>query len=170
MTLFFALAAYALAMTAANLILAGAVGAWGRESIAIVSPLNAFFLIGLDLAMRDWLQVQLSRTCMLLLIAGTGLLTYFLNPGAGHIAVASAVAFTGAALVDWSIFTRLRARPWIFRSNASNAGGALVDSLIFPALTFGALMPQVVVLQFLAKTAGGAIWSWLIARRLGGVR
>lgn len=165
MNLYAALTLYAVAMTAANLILAGAVSTWGRGAIAIVSPLNAFFLIGLDLALRDWLHVRLSRIEMLLLIAGTGLLTYLLNPAAGHIAVASACAFTAAAMVDWSIFTRLRNHPWLIRSNASNAGGALVDSLVFPTLAFGALMPQVVVLQFLAKTAGGAFWAWVLSRR-----
>lgn len=167
MNLYAALALYALAMTAANLVLAGAIGTWGRGAIAIVSPLNAFFLIGLDLALRDWLHVRLGRIEMLVLIAGTGLLTYLLNPGAGQIAVASACAFTAAALVDWSIFIRLRGRPWLFRCNASNAGGALVDSLVFPTLAFGALMPQVIVLQFLAKTAGGAFWTWVLARRQG---
>lgn len=165
MNLYAALALYAVAMTAANLILAGAVSTWGRGAIAIVSPLNAFFLIGLDLALRDWLHVRLSRIEMLVLIAGTGLLTYLLNPAAGHIAVASACAFTAAAMVDWSIFTRLRNRPWLVRSNASNAGGALIDSLVFPTLAFGALMPQVAVLQFLAKTSGGAFWAWALSRR-----
>lgn len=165
MNLYAALTLYAVAMTAANLILAGAVSTWGRGAIAIVSPMNAFFLIGLDLALRDWLHVRLSRIEMLLLIAGTGLLTYLLNPAASHIAVASACAFTAAAMVDWSIFTRLRYRPWLVRSNASNTGGALVDSLVFPTLAFGVLMPQVVVLQFLAKTAGGAFWAWVLSRR-----
>ena len=167
MNLYAALALYALAMTVANLILAGAVGTWGRGVIAIVSPLNAFFLIGLDLALRDWLHVRLGRIEMLVLIAGTGLLTYILAPEAGRIAVASAGAFTVAAMVDWSIFTRLRERAWAFRCNASNTGGALVDSLVFPTLAFGVLMPQVIALMFLAKTAGGAFWTWVLTRRQG---
>jgi hypothetical protein len=29
-------------------------------------------------------------------------------------------------------------------------------------LAFGALMPQIVVAQFAAKVAGGALWAWAI--------
>lgn len=42
--------------------------------------------------------------------------------------------------------------------------GAAVDSLIFPTLAFGALMPHIVLLQFVAKVAGGAMWAALFAR------
>jgi hypothetical protein len=80
------------------------------------------------------------------------------------IAVASTVAFTAAALVDWAVFARLPGS-WLRRSNASNVAGAAVDSLIFPTLAFGALMPQIVLLQFAAKVAGGAVWSYLLRPR-----
>lgn len=43
---------YAAAMTVANLSIAH-FGPW-------VSPTNAFLLIGLDLALRDWLHVRLN--------------------------------------------------------------------------------------------------------------
>lgn len=81
----FAIVIYAVAMTCANLSIA-AFGPW-------VSPINAFFLIGLDLALRDWLHVRLRVWQMGALIAATGLLTYILNPSAQHIAIASAVSF-----------------------------------------------------------------------------
>lgn len=86
-----------------------------------------------------------------------------LNPAAGKIAVASSAAFTAAALVDWAAFARLRGS-WLFRANGSNVAGAAVDSLIFPTLAFGALMPHIVALQFVAKVAGGAMWAALLAR------
>jgi uncharacterized PurR-regulated membrane protein YhhQ (DUF165 family) len=54
----------------------------------------------------------------------------------------------------------------IDRANGSNMAGAAVDSLIFPTLAFGALMPHIVLLQFVAKVAGGAIWAALLARTL----
>ena len=146
---------YAAAMTLANL----SVAAFGPA----ISPVNAFVLIGLDLALRDWLHVRLKAWQMGALIASTGLLTYALNPSVGMIAVASACAFSAAALVDWVTFTRLRGS-WLFRANGSNVAGAAVDSLIFPALAFGALMPHIVVLQFVAKVAGGAVWAWVLAR------
>jgi uncharacterized PurR-regulated membrane protein YhhQ (DUF165 family) len=146
---------YATAMTLANL----SVAAFGPA----ISPLNAFVLIGLDLALRDWLHVRLKAWQMLALIVAAGALTYMLNPAAGKIAVASSVAFTAAALVDWATFARLRGT-WLFRANGSNVAGAAVDSLIFPTLAFGALMPHIVALQFVAKVVGGAIWAWVLAR------
>ena len=81
---------YAAAMTLANL----SVAAFGPA----ISPLNAFVLIGLDLALRDWLHVRLKAWQMLALIVAAGALTYLLNPAAGKIAVASSAAFTAAAL------------------------------------------------------------------------
>lgn len=146
---------YAAAMTLANLSIAH----WGPW----VSPINAFVLIGLDLALRDWLHMRLRLWQMGALIASTGLLTFAFNPAAGHIAVASAVAFTAAALVDWSVFVRLPGS-WLRRANGSNVAGAAVDSLIFPTLAFGVLMPHIVALQFVAKVAGGAIWAALLNR------
>lgn len=151
-----AILVYAAAMTAANLIIA-AVGPW-------VSPINAFFLIGLDLALRDWLHVRLRPIQMLSLIAVSGALTFILNPAAGQIAIASAVAFTAGAMVDWATFLRLRGS-WLRRANGSNVAGAAVDSLVFPTLAFGALMPGIVVAQFAAKVAGGAVWALILCRR-----
>lgn len=148
--LLIAIVVYAIAMTLANLSIA-AFGPW-------VSPINAFVLIGLDLALRDWLHVRLKVWQMGSLIAFTGLLTFVLNPAAGQIAIASAVAFTAAAVVDWSVFARLRGS-WMFRANGSNVAGAAIDSLIFPTLAFGVLMPHIVAMQFVAKVAGGAAWS-----------
>lgn len=146
---------YAAAMTLANL----SVAAFGPA----ISPVNAFVLIGLDLALRDWLHVRLKVWQMLALIVATGALTYILNPAAGKIAVASSAAFTAAALVDWLTFARLRGS-WLFRANGSNVAGAAVDSLIFPTLAFGALMPHIVLLQFVAKVLGGSVWAALLAR------
>ena len=156
MTLYFAIAVYAIAMTLANLSIA-TFGPW-------VSPINAFVLIGLDLALRDWLHVRLKLWQMGALIASTGVLTFALNPTAGQIAIASAVAFTAAALVDWGTFARLRGS-WMLRANGSNVAGAAVDSLIFPTIAFGVLMPHIVAMQFVAKIAGGAIWTWLLNRK-----
>lgn len=150
-----AIAAYAAAMILANLSVA-AFGPW-------VSPINAFVLIGLDLALRDWLHVRLRVWQMGALIASTGALTYLLNPAAGQIALASSVAFTAAALVDWGVFMRVPGS-WLKRSNTSNVAGAAVDSLVFPTLAFGALMPQIVLAQFAAKVAGGAVWALLLRR------
>lgn len=153
----YAILAYAVAMTCANLSIA-AFGPW-------VSPINAFFLIGLDLALRDWLHVRLRPWQMGALIAATGLLTYLLNPSAQHIAIASAASFALAAVVDWFAFSKIGGS-WLRRSLGSNVAGAAVDSLVFPTLAFGVLKPAIVLAQFAAKVAGGSIWAWLISRRL----
>lgn len=155
MTLSIAIFFYAVAMTLANLIVAH-FGPW-------ISPINAFFLIGLDLALRDWLHVKLRAWQMLALISATGALTYVLNPAAGMIAVASACAFSVGALADWTTFANLRGS-WLRRANGSNIAGAAVDSLIFPTLAFGALMPRIVAMQFVAKVAGGALWALVLSR------
>jgi len=152
-----AAAVYALAMTLANLSIA--------EFGKIAIPINAFLLIGLDLALRDWLHVRVKAWQMAALIAFSGAMTYALNPAAGHIAIASACAFMAAALADWAVFARMRGS-WMMRANGSNVAGALVDSIVFPAMAFGGLDPLIVAQMFIAKVAGGAMWAWLIGRKL----
>ena len=153
----FAIVVYTLAMAGANL----SVAVFGPS----VTPINAFLLIGLDLTLRDWLHVRLRVWHMGALIAFTGALSYALNPSTGHIAIASAIAFTFAALVDWGMFVRIKG-PWLLRANGSNMAAAAVDSIIFPTIAFGALMPQVVLAQFVAKSLGGAMWAWFLSRFL----
>lgn len=146
---------YAAAMVAANASVA-VFGAW-------VSPINSFVLIGLDLALRDLLHFKLTRIGMAALIAGAGLATYVLNAAPPQIAIASAVAFAVAACADWFTFSALQGRSWLRRSNCSNIVGAGFDSMIFPTLAFGVVMPGVIAMQFAAKVIGGAIWSGIIA-------
>jgi uncharacterized PurR-regulated membrane protein YhhQ (DUF165 family) len=153
----FALIAYAVAMIAANLLVA----TFGPS----VTAINAFLLIGLDLTLRDWLHFRLKTWQMGGLIIGTGLITYALNPASGMIAVASAVSFLAASIVDWAIFVKTTGS-WIKRANVSNTAGAAVDSLLFPTIAFGALMPEIVALQFVAKVSGGAIWSYVLEKKL----
>lgn len=155
MALFVAIFIYSAAMTVANLLVA--------ELGAVVTPFIAFFLIGLDLVLRDWLQVKLQIWQMAALIALTGFLTYALNPTADRIAIASAIAFTAAAVFDWLAFSLLKGA-WIRRSIGSNIAGSAVDSLIFPTIAFGSLMPGIVLAQFVAKIAGGAVWAWGLSK------
>lgn len=151
---------YVAAIVAANLSIA-AFGPW-------VSPINAFVLIGLDFALRDYLHERwrgaLLWPRMLALIAVAGILSFALNPAAGRIAVASLLAFTSAAMVDALVFHHMGRHTYLQRSNASNAAGAMVDSLIFPAVAFGVWLPAVVALQFAAKVFGGAVWAFVLSR------
>jgi len=148
----FALIAYAVAMTTANLLVA----TFGPS----ISPLNSFLFIGLDLSLRDWLHVRLKTWQMGCLILGTGVLTYFLNPAAEMIAIASSVSFLISSIVDWFVFTKTNGS-WLKRANFSNAAGSIVDSMLFPTIAFGVLMPEIIVLQFFAKLSGGFVWSYL---------
>jgi queuosine precursor transporter len=151
-----ALFAYATAMVVANLLVAF----FGPS----IMPLLAFVLIGLDLALRDWLHVRVQPWRMGVLILGTSVLTLILNPAAQQIAVASAVSFCVAAMADWMTFAKVSGS-WFRRSASSNVTGAAVDSVIFPTLAFGVLMPQIVLAQFAAKVLGGTLWTWLLSRR-----
>lgn len=154
--LILAVALFAATIIAANLLVA--------QFGPAITPVLAFVLIGLDLALRDWLHLRLKPWQMGALILGTSGVTYLVNPAAQTIAIASAVSFCFAALADWLVFVRIPGS-WFKRSVSSNVAGAAVDSLLFPTLAFGVLMPQIVVAQFAAKVLGGAVWAWLLKRK-----
>jgi queuosine precursor transporter len=152
------IAIYIAAMVTANLLVWW-LGPW-------FSPINAFVLIGLDLTMRDVLHERLDRWQLAAVVLAGGAITWGVNPAASMIAIASATAFIAAAVADWLVYAALRSYPWLMRSNASNAVGAAVDSVLFPTIAFGTFMPAIIGLQFLAKVGGGAVWSLAMAPML----
>lgn len=146
-----------------SIVLANMLLAWFGP---IVSIFNAFVLIGLDLSLRDrlhdaWEGKQLWLKMFALVCTGS-LLTILLNLEAMPIAIASAVAFGVSGLGDAYAYQFLRKYQYLLRVNGSNVVGSALDSLIFPTLAFGVLMPEIVAGQFLAKCAGGGIWSYLL--------
>jgi hypothetical protein len=145
-------------LTLANLLVAW-LGPW-------FSPINAFVLIGLDLVLRDKLHDLWQGNRLVLrmfgVIAVAGLISWVINKDAGMIAIASVVSFMVAMTVDALIYQKLKNRPWFQRTNGSNIGGAATDSVLFPTIAFGSLMPEIVALQFAAKVAGGFFWSLVI--------
>lgn len=151
----FAIFIYSGALLLANLS-AATFGPW-------VTPLNAFVLIGLDLALRDLLHTRLRWWQMLLVIAATSAASWFISRDAGQIAVAGAAAFFLAGTVDWLVFAKTRGS-WAKRAHKSNLAGAAVDSLVFPLIAFGGFLPLIVIGQFAAKTVGAALWVWVIQR------
>jgi uncharacterized PurR-regulated membrane protein YhhQ (DUF165 family) len=153
----FLIAIYAVAIISANLL----VSKFGPS----ITPINAFFLIGLDLALRNYLALKMSKFQMAAMIVGTGVISYAVNPATGMIAIASGVAFTLAALADWATFNTVSGQ-WMKRNLAGNSAGALVDSIIFPTIAFGSLMPVIVLAQFVAKVAGGTFFGYIIQKRL----
>lgn len=132
------------------------------------SIFNAFLLIGLNLATRDKLHdlwgKQVARNMFFLIVAG-GVISYAMNTGAGRIALASVAAFILSEALDATVYHLRRHRPYLIRSNTSNVFGAAVDSVIFPILAFGGFPIAIILGQFLAKVAGGAMWSFLLSIR-----
>jgi hypothetical protein len=133
-------ALYLAAIVAANL----SVAAFGPG----VTIINAFWLIGLDLTLRDRLH---------------GLISYVLNVDAGPIALASTVAFAVSAGLDATAYALLEPYRRLIRINGSNVVGAAADSILFPTLAFGAFLWPIVLGQFAAKVAGGFLWSLILA-------
>lgn len=127
-------------------------------------PINSFALIGLDMVARDKLHDKMGFKKVMALTAIAGFASYLINPESGRIAVASLAAFGLSQAANAIAYQRLIKREWMQRSNASNAVGALVDSVLFPALAFGAFLPTASTAQFIAKVSGGAVWSWLLRK------
>lgn len=130
-----------------------------------VSPINAFLLIGLDLTIKDYLQIKMKPAQIMLLIITSGVISYALNPAIGMIAVASVIAFIVSSLVDYGVFSITKGS-WIRRANSSNIAGAVVDSILFPTIAFGAFMPMIVLMQIIAKVSGGFLFSLAINKRV----
>lgn len=127
------------------------------------SVFNAFVLIGFDLSARDalhyrWRNQHLKRKMLCLVLTGS-ILSFVLNRDTAQIAIASAVAFSLSALADTVAYQALWYRNLMVKINGSNAVGAALDSLVFPTLAFGAVMPHIIAAQFTAKVLGGFVWS-----------
>jgi queuosine precursor transporter len=155
------IALYLIAIVAANLLVA-------KFGIAIVM-INAFVFIGLDLTMRDALHEQWDGRNLwakMALLIGTGsLLSALLNWQVAPIALASFIAFTGAGIADSLTYHVLGAKTRLIRMNGSNVIAAVVDSFLFPAIAFGfPLLIPVMLGQFVAKVAGGFVWSLLLVQ------
>jgi uncharacterized PurR-regulated membrane protein YhhQ (DUF165 family) len=157
---------YLSAIVLANL----SVGYFGPSAVVV----NAFLFIGLDLTSRDKLHETWSKKGlvwkMALLIAVGSFLSWVFNQGVAKIAIASFVAFAVSAIVDTAVYSMLHAQPRWIRINGSNIPSALVDSLIFPTLTFGSFMPWIVAGQFAAKVLGGLLWMIILNKRAGNAK
>ena len=153
------IALYLAAIVGANLIVSALGPGW--------SPITAFRFLGRDLTTRDALHDRWRTHLwakMAALIAAGSVLSAALSWQARQIALASFVAFCLSGLTDTLIYHILRAMPRLTRVNGSNIASALVDSVVFPTLAFSTFMPIVVLGQFIAKVAGGALWAWVLVR------
>ena len=151
---------YLVAIVAANL----SVAHWGPSATIV----NAFLFIGLDLTSRDrlhdaWHGRGLWWKMALLVVAGSAL-SWIMNRAAARIALASLASFALAGLCDTIIYHFLRNKARILRVNGSNMVSALVDSIAFPTIAFGAFLPLIILGQFAAKVVGGFLWSLVLWR------
>lgn len=158
----------------AAIVIANLTIAWFGAGMAIP---NALLLVSLDLTSRDRLhQAWEGRGLvwkMALLITAGSFLSAALDYQALPVAVASCLAFGAAASVDTLAFAALGACPWLIRSNGSNIVSAAVDSVIFLSVlaSYGrlpwAILPLLILGQWLAKVGGGLAWSLVLTRRAG---
>lgn len=100
------------------------------------------FAAGLALGLRDFIQDGLGRWGVVAAIAGGAALSFTVSPAA--LAMASALAFGVSELADFAIYTPLRTRArfgdrrWLAAVTASNLAGAVVDTVLFLAVAYGA--------------------------------
>jgi uncharacterized PurR-regulated membrane protein YhhQ (DUF165 family) len=111
---------------------------------------------GLALALRDAIQDLIGKAAVLAVIVVAALVSYAVSDPA--IAIASAAAFGVAELLDFAVYTPLRRKArlgdyrWGIAVLASGVVGALVDTIVFIGIAFGAAAIGSVLLgQFVGK-------------------
>ena len=139
---------------------------WNETQMTLLFMTQGFLFIGGDLVIRDVLHERWTQHKALklgaLIVAG-GVLSAFLNAAAVRVAVASSVAFMAAATADAIVYQLAMRWPRIVRVNASNVVGSIVDSVVFPAILFGAFAPIATLGMSLTKILGGAAWGAIFA-------
>lgn len=127
-----------------------------------ITPFNAFFLIGVELVLRDVMHESLSKSSMLSIVVIAGVISFIINAESKNIAIASFVAIVVSCFVDYYVYSKTKGK-WTKRSNTSNFFSGFTDSLIFPLIAFGFFNPYIFTLQWLAKFVGGFIWTLLLS-------
>lgn len=144
-----ALTAYTLAILAAN---------WTTNRYGIVpvgfglATTAGTYAAGLALLLRDAVQDYAGTRWVFAGIAAGAALTAITAPA---LAVASAVAFLLAELLDMAVYTPLRERGWARAALASGIAGAVVDTYAFLALAGFPVTAQTVGGQLVGK----ALWA-----------
>lgn len=107
------------------------------------------FVAGAALALRDVLQDTLGKAVALAVVLVGAIVSFWVADP--FIAAASAVAFLVSELADFAVYSPLRTRArvggrrWAVAVTASNLVGAVVDTIVFLGIAFGAaaIMPAV---------------------------
>jgi queuosine precursor transporter len=121
------------------------------------------YAAGLSLGLRDALHEAGGYRWVLAAIAAG--VAVSLAVGDGRIALASAAAFALAEVLDLAVYTPLRRHGWRRAVVASNAAGAVADTVAFLSLAGFPLTFAAVGGQLLVK----AVWMTLLALAVGQV-
>lgn len=163
---YLALAAFAATVPAANWLI-GHMGTCISNGPCVIpvgfglSAPSGVLMIGLALVLRDAVHSLFGvRWAIGAVLAGAALSLVFSPP---HIAVASAVAFLVAELLDTAVYARLRVWSLPGAVMLSQIAGAFLDSAAFVYLAFGTI--DLAAGTTLAKVyAGAAVAAWLWVR------
>jgi uncharacterized PurR-regulated membrane protein YhhQ (DUF165 family) len=132
----------------------------------ISTPINAFFLIALDLVTRDYLHERWEHNKlwlrMFLLIVTGGIISSILNLQSLRVAIASCLSFILVGFTDTIVYHLFRKYPRIRKVTFSNIASSIVDSVAFPTLAFGKFLLWVTIGQSLAKIIGGYLWTRIL--------
>ena len=131
-----------------------AIAAFGAVPVGfgLMAPAGVYFA-GLAFTFRDLTQEKLGRRAVVVAILLGAALSALVSP---QFALASGAAFLFSELADFSVYTPLRRRFWLWAMIPSNLVGTVLDSVIFLALAFGSL-------EFLVGQVVGKTWVTLLA-------
>lgn len=98
---------------------------------------SGVLLIGLALVLRDWLQDLTNWKWSAVAVFFGAIISWLTSDP--FVAVASAVAFFTAEMLDLAVYTPLREKGKSLAVLASGVVGSFVDSMLFVYLAFGSL-------------------------------
>lgn len=165
------------ALFAAALVGAVVFANWATSSFGLVPagfglavPAGTY-AAGLALGVRDVLHDAGGVRWVLAGIAAGIVVSFW--AGDGRIALASAAAFGLAEIADLAVYAPLRRRQWHTAVVASNAVGAVVDTLVFLTVAGFSLSPSLAGGQLLVKAVwvtAGFLAVAAVARRVVALR
>lgn len=119
------------------------------------------YFAGAALGVRDAIQDFGGRLFVLGAILSAAVVSYAV--ASPKIATASAAAFLLSELADLAVYSPLRKRGWVRAVVASNAVGAVVDTLLFLSLAGFGITGGV----FAGQLVGKALWATLLFLGVG---
>ena len=129
----------------------------------VITPINALVLISADIVIRDKLQYKYGFLTSILACFIAGAMTVVIQSGAGMIAVASMLSVVLSGVAS-AVSFKLKSGSFFQKAIPASVVAALVDSIAFPLIAFGSIMPWVTIGQFAAKTIGAMTILYIMKR------